>query len=165
MVHFDPALLFTSLRTSPKLWSQRPNGSLMVAILQGLSCHMASSLHDNFQVCVVPGRHHSRTSWLWAIKVGPALLVLLDGSAHHTLVAAKLTSYLSLGHAGIVQGKDRCSLFPRQVLRCVHGQQCEIAFIITVNICRLPEDNPRAMLEVWGLITIPTKSNLALKFA
>ena len=63
---------------------------------------MTSSPHDSPQVCVVPGRRRSRTSCSWAIKVGPALSVPPDGSAHCTLVAAKLTSYLSLGHASIV---------------------------------------------------------------
>ena len=131
---------------------------------------MTSSPHDSPQVYAVPGRCRSRTSCALPIKVGPALLVPPDGSAHCTLVAAKLTSYLSLGHASIVQGKNRCpfSLNMFCVVPMVKMTKYRYCFyyhflLSTGGIYRLSAHNPSAMGEVCGLITMPPKSKSVLK--
>ena len=53
----------------------------------------------------------SRTSWSWATKVEPALLVLPCGFADPTWVAIKLAGYFSLGYTIIIQDVDGSPFF------------------------------------------------------
>ena len=116
--------ILISLRTSSELWRWRPHCSMLVAILQKLSWLS----HD-----VVSARWPSGMRRSWPSLLEDVLFIGDRGgtcsvgiSVHCTLVALKLASYLSLGHASILQGKYRCPLIPRQVLCCAHGQNDEI---------------------------------------
>ena len=95
------------------------------------ACHMTLSPRDSPKVCVVPGRRRQRTSCSWAIKVGHALLLHLDSSTLHTLVAAKLMSCLWDVPILCRARTDAC-FFLRQVSHCAHGQDDEIKTLLSL---------------------------------
>ena len=66
------------------------------------------------------------TSWSWATKLEPALLVPPGGSADPNWVVMKLEGYLFLGYTTILQGVEGSPFCPRHILRCVHSQNSEI---------------------------------------
>ena len=61
---------------------------------------------------MISGGRHSGTSWSWATKLEPALLVLPGGSADPSWVVMKLTGYLSLEYTTIIQNVDGSPFLP-----------------------------------------------------
>ena len=109
---------------------------------------------------MISGGRRSGTSWSWATKLKPALLVPPGGSADTTWVVMKLAGYLSLEYTTIIQGVDGSPFLP-----WAHSALCPyskyrntgIAFIIAVVIIKPSADAPSAIAEVWELITTPRK--------
>ena len=64
------------------------------------------------EVGILSGGRRSGTSWSWATKLEPALLVPAGDSADPSWVAMKLTGYLSLGYTTIIHGVDGSSFLP-----------------------------------------------------
>ena len=63
-------------------------------------------------VGILSGGRRSRTSWSWATKLEPALLIPPGVSADPIWVAMKLTDYLSLAYTTIIQGVDGSPFLP-----------------------------------------------------
>ena len=73
---------------------------------------MTSCPCHRLRVGKISGGRRSRTSWSWATKLKPALLVPPGGSSDCTLVTMKLTGHLSLGYTTIIQDEDGSSFLP-----------------------------------------------------
>ena len=109
---------------------------------------------------IISGGRHLGTSWSWATKLKPVLLVPLGGSADPTWLVMKLAGYLSLGYSTIIQGVGGSPFCPGHILRCVHSHNTETqayACTIAVGINKPSVDAPSAMAEVLELITTPQK--------
>ena len=120
------------------------------------------------QVVIISGGRRSKTSWSWATRLEPALLVSPGGSVDPTWVAMKFIGHLSLGYTTIIQGVDGS-----YVLSWTNSALCPyskyrntgIAFTIAVGINEPSADAHSAMAGVWASIPTPQKPYWIFKFS